>query len=140
MELTSVLIKPYHTEKSSRIRLGQEKSTIAFIVNRKANKLDIESAFKAIYNVTPEKINVLNRKSQSFRNGTRVPGRTKALKIAYIILPKGVSIALTKAEIEEAAKNNAEAKDQEKTKKESKKSDKEKVEKKSDKKNEESKK
>lgn len=106
MELSNVIIKPYHTEKSYFLRKFQENSCLAFLVNRHATKLDVKKAFKLIYEVDPIKINILNRKSQQFRQGTLKPGRTPALRIAYIFLPKGVQIAITKDEIEEAAKNN----------------------------------
>ncbi len=118
MELSNVIIKPYHTEKSYFLRKFQENSCLAFLVNRHATKLDVKKAFKLIYDVEPVKINILNRKSQQFRQGTLKPGRTPALRIAYIFLPKGVQIAITKDEIEEAAKNNKEA-DSSKTKKQS---------------------
>ncbi len=104
MELSNVIIKPYHTEKSYTIRKFQENSCLSFIVDRRATKIQIRQAFKSIYKVDPVKINVLNRKSQSFRNGTAKPGRTKQFKLAFIILPKGMQIAITKDEIEEAAK------------------------------------
>lgn len=105
MELSSVIIKPYHTEKSYTLRKFQENSCLSFIVDRRATKIQIKRAFESIYNVSPVKINVLNRKSQSFRNGTAQPGRTQQFKLAYIILPKGMQIAITKDEIEDAAKD-----------------------------------
>ncbi len=108
MEISNVIIKPYHTEKSYMLRKFQENSCLAFVVNRTSTKIQIRNAFKAIYNVDPVKINVLNRKSQSFRNGTANPGRTKQFKIAYIILPKGIQIAITKDEMEEASNNSNE--------------------------------
>ncbi len=104
MELTQVIIKPYHSEKSYTIRKFQEKSTLTFVVDRRATKQQIELAFTKIYNVKPEKINIVNRKSQAVRNGTLHPGRSSQIKLAYIILPKGMNVAITKDEMEEAAK------------------------------------
>lgn len=109
MEISQVIIKPYHSEKSYIIRKAFEKSTLTFIVDRRATKKMVETAFIKIYNVKPEKINIVNRKSQVVRTGTLHPGRSHHLKIAYIILPKGVNVAITKDEMEEAAKTAQEA-------------------------------
>lgn len=105
MELTNVIIKPYHTEKTYGLRKFQDPSCLCFIVNKKANKTEIKSAFVSLYNIVPEKINILVRKPKKLRYTTKGPGYSKEVKLAYIILPKGVQVALTKDEIEEA--NNA---------------------------------
>lgn len=114
MELNQVILKPYHSEKSYFIRKSFDKSTLTFIVDRKATKKLIELAFFKIYNVKPEKINIVNRKSQVVRTGTAHPGRSAHLKIAYIILPKGINVAITKDEMEEASKNNQTAAEEKK--------------------------
>ena len=104
MEISQVIIKPYHSEKSYIIRKAFEKSTLTFVVDRRATKKIVETAFIKIYGVKPEKINIVNRKSQVVRTGTLHPGRSSHLKLAYIILPKGVNVAITKDEMEEASK------------------------------------
>lgn len=109
MQITDIIIKPYITEKTEQLRHGL-KQVITFLVNPKANKYTIRQAFKAIYNIDPEKINVVVRKPVSIKNGTRVPGYTKLQKIAYITLPKGTTIALTKEEQEEAVEQQKEMK------------------------------
>lgn len=93
MDLTRVIIKPYNTEKSYLMSLNEQKK-YAFVVNRSATKELISQAFTVIYGVNPEKINVVNKKPTAIRTGTRVPGMTKAMKIAYITLPKGLDIAV----------------------------------------------
>ena len=119
MEISQVIIKPYHSEKSYTLRKFSEKSTLTFVVDKRATKKLIELAFIKIYNVKPEKINIVNRKSQEVRTGTLHPGRSKHLKIAYIILPKGINVAITKDEMEEASKAQ-QSTSAEKTKKEAK--------------------
>ena len=119
MEISQVIIKPYHSEKSYTLRKFSEKSTLTFVVDKRATKKLIELAFIKIYNVKPEKINIVNRKSQEVRTGTLHPGRSKHLKIAYIVLPKGVNVAITKDEMEEASKAQ-QSTSAEKTKKEAK--------------------
>lgn len=104
MQLNDIIIKPYHTEKTYGLRKLQDPSCIAFLVNKKANKYEIKAAFKSIYNVEPTKINVNNHKAQATKTGTKTPGYTKHFKVAYIILPPGVQLAILKDEVEEAAR------------------------------------
>lgn len=110
MELTQIIIRPYLTEKSYTVRSLHEQEVIAFVVNPKASKHEIKFAFETIYNVKPEKINTITRKPVAIRTGTQQPGLTKLTKIAYVTLPKGVKLAVTKEEIEEAKVELKEAK------------------------------
>lgn len=104
MEITRIIIKPYLTEKTYSIRESLSgKQVITFLVNPKANKNQIENAFFAIYNIKPEKINIVNKKTKRIRTSTAHPGVTKNKKVAYVILPKGTKIALSKEEAMEAA-------------------------------------
>lgn len=102
MQLLDIILRPYLTEKTTVVRTEHEKEVIAFIVNPKASKHDIKNAFVAIYNIEPEKINTITRKPVAVKTGTRVPGYTKLMKIAYVTLPAGVKLAVTKDEVEEA--------------------------------------
>lgn len=109
MEITRIIIKPYLTEKTYSIRESLSgKQVITFLVNPKANKHQIENAFLAIYNVKPEKINVVNKKTKRIRTSTAHPGVTKHKKVAYIILPKGTKIAVSKEELELAQEQQQE--------------------------------
>ncbi len=112
MDLNNVIIKPYHTEKSYGLRKFQDPSCLVFVVNKNASKDLIKLAFKEIYNVMPEKVNTTNRHPKKTRMTAKGVGYSKAFKLAYITLPKGMQIALTKDEIAEAAEaNKAEAKE-----------------------------
>lgn len=93
MDLTRVIIKPYNTEKTYLLANDEQKK-YSFLVDKSASKKLIADAFQVIYGVRPEKINVINRKPTAVRTGTRVPGISKAKKIAYITLPKGLDIVL----------------------------------------------
>lgn len=103
MQLTNVIIKPYLTEKTYAKR-SQDKKQYAFIVDMKANKFEISQAFMAIFQIEPEAVATMVRKPVKTRTGTMHPGYTKAFKIAYITLPKGKDIALSKEESEAKAK------------------------------------
>lgn len=115
MQLTNVIIKPYLTEKTYSKR-SQDKKQYAFIVDMKANKADIALAFASIFEIEPEEVKTMVRKPVATRTGTLHPGFTKAFKIAYITLPKGKDIALSKEE-SEAKQKATETKAAEKAKK-----------------------
>ncbi len=112
MDLTNIIIKPYHTEKSYGLRKFQDPSCLVFVVHKNASKDLIKLAFKEIYNVMPEKVNTINKHPKKLRMTVNGNGYSKAFKLAYITLPKGMQIALTKDEIAEVAEaNKAEAKE-----------------------------
>ncbi len=106
MDLNNIIIEPYHTEKSYGLRKFQDPSCLVFIVHKNASKDLIKLAFKSIYNVMPEKVNTLNRHPKKLRMTINGFGYSKEFKLAYITLPKGMQIALTKDEIAEAAEAN----------------------------------
>lgn len=113
MDFTNIIIKPYHTEKSYGLRKAQDPSCLVFVVDKKATKETIKKAFNSIYNVMPEKINTVNRHPKKLRLTNSGFGYSKEFKLAYITLPKGMQIALTKDEIAEAAEENKAAEEQE---------------------------
>ncbi|MGB2580256.1 MAG: 50S ribosomal protein L23 [Minisyncoccia bacterium] len=53
----NVLVRPHITEKSAILA---EKGTYVFEVARDTNKIEIAKAVKAIYNVTPVRVNIVN--------------------------------------------------------------------------------
>lgn len=103
MQLTNVIVKPYLTEKSYT-RRAEDKKKYAFIVNTQATKRDVAMAFAAIFDIEPESVTTMIRKSVATRTGTLHPGYTKAFKIAYVTLPKGKDISVSKEEFEAKAK------------------------------------
>lgn len=106
MQLTNVIIRPYLTEKSYTKR-AEDKKKYAFVVNVKATKWDIAAAFESIFDIAPEAVTTMNRKPTATRTGTAHPGFTKAFKIAYVTLPKGTDISVSKEEFEAKAKEAA---------------------------------
>lgn len=107
MQLTNVIIKPYLTEKSYTKR-AEDKKKYAFIVNIKATKKDVAMAFESIFDIAPEGVTTMVRKAVATRTGTLHPGYTKAFKIAYVTLPKGKDISVSKEEFEAKAKAEGE--------------------------------
>jgi large subunit ribosomal protein L23 len=91
-DLSSVIVHPRVTEKS----VGQsEQNVYTFVVKRSATKFEVSDAVKALYNVTPVKINIVNKKPAQRLQGSS--GRTKqvsGMKKAYVYLKKGDTINL----------------------------------------------
>jgi len=90
MNVNQVLIKPVITEKATII---SEQNKYVFEVAQKANKDMIFKAIKAIYNVEPVKVNIVNvrGKERRLRLGT---GYTAAWKKAIVTLKDGDKIEL----------------------------------------------
>jgi large subunit ribosomal protein L23 len=88
--LSAVIIAPRLTEKT--VGLG-ENNVYTFVVRRDANKFQVRDAVKALYNVTPVKVNIVNKKPAARMVGSR--NRTKhvaGMKKAYVYLKKGDTI------------------------------------------------
>ena len=88
-----VIIKPSLTEKMTI--QGEKLNRYGFIVDRKANKLQIKAAVEAMYNVVVTDVNTMNRmgkvKSRYTKAGLLV-GRTNNIKKAIVTLKDGDKI------------------------------------------------
>ena len=85
----SVLLKPLITEKAASMN---EAGKFAFIVDKKADKLEIKAAVEEMYGVSVESINTINTKGKPKNRYTKsriVSGRTKKLKKAIVTLKSG---------------------------------------------------
>lgn len=90
--LASVIIKPRITEKAVGV---SEQNVYTFVVRRDATKHEVRDAIKALYNVTPVKVNTVNKHPRSYMKRGR--GRMvteKGVKKAYVYLKKGDTISL----------------------------------------------
>ena len=88
----SVLLSPRITEKAA---LLTDQHVYAFEIANGATKHDVRSAVKAIYNVTPLKIRIVNRAPRRYHSRTR--GRVlleRSLRKAYVYLKKDDRIEL----------------------------------------------
>lgn len=91
MSARDVIIRPIITEKS--MRENAEDNKIVFEVKKGANKTEVAQAIKEIYNIVPEKVNVLNVRPKTKRMG-RYVGKTSAMRKAIVKLPEGQDISL----------------------------------------------
>ena len=89
--LASIIInKPCITEKTT---LSQEKNGYTFVVDVRANKIQIKKAIEELYKVKPVKINIINVRGKNvFRRGKA--GTVASIKKAVVFLKKGDKIEL----------------------------------------------
>ncbi|WP_339838952.1 50S ribosomal protein L23 [uncultured Maribacter sp.] len=86
----SVLIKPIITEKMTAD--SELNNRYGFVVNPKANKLQIKDAIEATYGVSVKKVRTMNygpsRKSRYTKTGVQ-HGKTNAIKKAIVDVVEG---------------------------------------------------
>lgn len=90
--VSSVIVYPRITEKTVS---KSEENVYTFEVKRSATKFEVRDAVKALYNVTPVRVNIVNKKPAARFVGSR--GRNKhvqGMKKAYVYLKKGDTINL----------------------------------------------
>ncbi len=90
--VSGIILKPRITEKAAI--LG-EKNVYTFEIKKNATKYDVRDAIKALYKVTPIRINIVNK--QARHSMSRMRGRDMmehGLRKAYVYLKKGDRIEL----------------------------------------------
>jgi len=85
-----ILKKPVVTEKSTSL-LQNNKYT--FVVDPRANKIEIKQAVEKTFKVKVEKVNTMNVKGK-IKRVRRIPGRTPDTKKAIVTLKKGDKIEI----------------------------------------------
>ena len=91
MSARDIIIRPIITEKS--MRQNSEDNKITFEVAKDANKTAVAQAIQEIYNIKPEKVNIVNVRPKTKRMG-RYVGKTNAIRKAVVKLPEGQDITL----------------------------------------------
>lgn len=95
MKTSDVLIKPVLSEKVNR--LSEKYNRYTFVVNRKANKLEIKKAVEQFYGITVESVNTINVPSKVKQRNTKaglLTGRKPAKKKAVVTVAEGDTIDL----------------------------------------------
>ncbi len=94
MEQTDILKRPRLTEKmeylSAKVKGGKER--YAFIVDARANKIQIGDAVEKMYNVKIDAVNTMNYKGKAKNRNTKthfIKGRTSSYKKAIVTLKAG---------------------------------------------------
>ena len=89
----NIIVKPLITEKSEN--LSENLVQYSFVVNKKANKIEIRSAIEKMYGVTVESVNTLVMPGKSKIRNTRSgiqKGRKPSFKKAIVRLSEGEEI------------------------------------------------
>ena len=81
MHITDIIKKPVATEKARN--LANENNEYVFIVDRRANKIQIREAVEKLFNVKVESVNTLNIKPKAKRFRMSMY-KTSALKKAMV--------------------------------------------------------
>ena len=90
MEARDILIKPLITERGTDL---MQDNKFVFVVDKRANKIQIAQAVKEVFNVTVEAVNTMNVKGKTKRRG-RTVGKTNSYKKAIVKLAEGQTIEL----------------------------------------------
>jgi large subunit ribosomal protein L23 len=88
-----IIKKPIITEKMTEI--GEKQNRYGFIVDKRANKLQIKTAVKEIYGVEITSVNTMNYSGKSKSRFTKagfITGKTNSYKKAIVTLAEGETI------------------------------------------------
>lgn len=95
MKSSQVLIKPVLSEKVNR--LSEKLNRYTFIVDKKANKLEIKRAIEDFYGIQVEAVHTINVPSKAKQRYTKaglLTGRKPAKKKAIVTVAEGETIDL----------------------------------------------
>lgn len=93
MKPSDVLIKPILSEKANK--LSEKQNRYSFVVDRKANKLEIKKAIEQFYGVQVSNVNTIVVPSKAKSKYTKagfVSGRKPAKKKAIVTVAEGETI------------------------------------------------
>ena len=89
----NILIKPIVTEKMNS--QGEDMNRFGFIVDKRANKIEIKLAIEKLYGVSVASVNTINyggkRKTQYTKSGV-ISGKANSYKKAIVTLAEGDTI------------------------------------------------
>jgi len=89
----SIIIKPIITEKITKD--GEVFNRFGFIVDKRANKIQIKSAIEAAYGVSIVEVNTMNYRadrSVKYTKSGLISGKTNAYKKAIVQVKEGETI------------------------------------------------
>jgi len=98
MKLSDVLIKPVLSEKANK--QSEKFNRYAFVVDRKANKLEIKKAVELFYGVQVEEVNTMvvpSKLKSKYTKAGYIVGRKPAKKKAMVTVVAGETIDLYSA-------------------------------------------
>lgn len=90
MDARDILIRPLISERSTDL---MTEGKFVFVVDKRANKIQIAAAVEEIFKVDVLAVNTVNVKGKTKRRG-RTVGKTKSYKKAIVKLAAGQTIEL----------------------------------------------
>ena len=100
MNPSDVLIKPVLSEKANQ--QSEKSNRYTFVVDRKANKLEIKKAIESFYGVQVQEVNTLvipSKLKSKYTKAGYVTGRKPAKKKAIITVAEGETIDIYSASV-----------------------------------------
>lgn len=95
MKASDVLIKPILSEKANK--QSEKSNRYSFVVDKKANKLEIKKAIESFYGVTVDSVNTIIVPSKAKAKYTKagfIVGRKPSKKKAIVTVANGETIDL----------------------------------------------
>ena len=95
MKASDVLIKPILSEKANK--QTEKLNRYSFVVDKKANKLEIKKAIETFYGVQVENVNTIvvpSKAKSKYTKAGYIVGRNPSKKKAIVTIAKGESIDL----------------------------------------------
>lgn len=92
MNQNDVLLRPLLTEKTTMLKDGVRQVT--FMVDPRANQLQIEKAVEQAFDVKVQKVNIVRRRPRRRYRQGRLIGQQSGWKKAYVMLAPGDKIDL----------------------------------------------
>lgn len=89
MNIYDIIKKPVISEKAELIK--QENNTYTFVVDKRANKIEIRKAVETIFNVKVDRVNTLTIKPKAKRHGMK-EYNSPFIKKAMVTLKNGENI------------------------------------------------
>lgn len=95
MKLSDVLIKPILSEKANK--QSEKMNRYSFVVDKKANKLEIKKAIEEFYGVQVENVNTIvvpSKLKSKYTKAGYIVGRKPSKKKAIVTVAEGETIDL----------------------------------------------
>ena len=95
MKMSDIIIKPVLSEKANK--QSEKMNRYSFIVDKKANKLEIKKAVESFYGVQVDEVNTIIVPSKAKAKYTKagfIVGRKPSKKKAIVTVAKGETIDL----------------------------------------------
>lgn len=90
MSLSDILIKPVLTEKTTLLRDTARR--VAFLVEPRANQIEVRKAVEKMFDVKVEAVNIVRRRPLRRKRQGKVIGQYSGWKKAYVKLAEGDKI------------------------------------------------